>query len=70
LEQADEIAAQILIAEREIARQIAAGKDIREIRRCDEVVRGKSEGVSLPQLRAVEGSSKVLRGTLSLAEAV
>jgi len=56
LEDAAQIAERILGAEKEIARRIAAGKDIAEILHCDEVLRRKSDEVFLPQLRAVKDS--------------
>ncbi len=58
LDEVAEIAERILRAEAEIGRQIAAGKDIGEILRCDEVLGRKSADVFLPQLRAVGGKRK------------
>ncbi len=54
LEAAIETAGRILVAEREIARQIRAGRDMGEILRCDEVIAAKQKGTFLPQLRALE----------------
>ena len=49
-----ETAERILVAEREIAKQIRAGRDMGEILRCDEVLAAKQKGTFLPQLRAME----------------
>lgn len=49
-----ETAERILVAEREIAKQIRAGRDMGEILRCDDVLAAKQKGTFLPQLRAVE----------------
>lgn len=58
LNKAVEIADRILIAEQEIARQIASGKDMGDILRSDEVLARKAKSTFLPQLRAVENKSK------------
>lgn len=53
IEQAIATAESILIAEKEIARQIKQGREMGEILRCDEVLEQKAKGTFLPQLRAV-----------------
>lgn len=54
VESAMEGAERVLAAEKVIAEQIRAGRDMGEILRCDEVIEAKSKGTFLPQLRAVE----------------
>ncbi len=54
LAEAAAVAARILAAERVIARQIRAGRDIGVILKCDEALARKKASTFLPQLRAVE----------------
>jgi len=55
IEQALDTADRILVAEKEIARQIKKGREMGEILRCDEVLEQKAKGTFLPQLRVVKG---------------
>jgi regulator of RNase E activity RraA len=55
LEEAIETAHRILVAEKEIASAIRAGKDIGAILKCDEVLQKKGKEIFVPQLRATEG---------------